>query len=481
MSKLLTEPRIPKNLTQPIKKAKKFKPEPKEATEEVKYTLLNESNKTDVNELFRVYKEDPFKARVKYYNKGKGSFSFTRLVLFEFNKNDFEICQFSVSFGISTTNRIYSSQRKLASISYKKGKFWYINNRNKQKTIAPLSYGKFVQFIQETENIYRWTNDEVNWDKSKVFVYFKERFPWVMTLSESNISFGMNFNVVKAKGLFGLKALNRHIMKVPSNIVNILLESEAFRRLGHGGAPIKQWYGIMKVLDNIESITPELLNNNYFNDTCRMAQTLGRKINCRWGAKRLKEVHDDWSKEITRIVLDCELEYDLNIRPIYHAFANFSGYRLLKTNKDMLAEGMLQHHCVGTYIDQVDKGQTAIFHVKGYTLQLKVIDLNWDTYQSRTERAYPLYMSETYNNKELYEKIDPTHRRALINTQFRGKFNQSAPQELVDEVNQMLIDFVNANGFENTEKGEQTYLPNHDNRGTVNNLLMAFGEDALPF
>lgn len=483
MSKLLTQPRIPKNITQPVKKAKRFKPEPKETTEEkVKFTLIKESDKKEVNELFRIYKEDPFKARVKYHNKGKGSFTFTRLVLFEFNKDDFEICQFSVNFGISTTNRIYSSQKKLASISYKKGKFWCINNRNKNKSICPLTYGTFVSFIQETENLYTWKKEDGSFiEKSEVFKYFYKRFPWVLMLSESDISMGANMNVIKNQKLFGMKDLNRHVMKVPNNIAKIVMESKTFETLKNQGQAIKRWHGVMKVLDNLENVTPELLNDHLFADTCKMANTLGRKINCAWGSKRLKEEHDKWAKEITRIVLDCELEYVLNIRPIYKAFANFSGYRLLKTNKDMLAEGMMQHHCVGTYIDQVDRGQSAIFHVKGYTLQLNVIDLNWDTYKSRTEKVHPHHMSETYNNKGLYEKIDPSHNKALVNAQFRGKFNEQAPQELVDEVNKMMIDFINADGFENTAKGEKTYHPNYANRGTVNNMLMAFGVDNLPF
>jgi hypothetical protein len=300
-------------------------------------------------------------------------------------------------------------------------------------------------------------------------------------LSESDISLGANMNVIKTQKLFGMKDLNRHVMKVPNNIAKIVMESQSFQTLKNQGEPIKRWHSILKVLDNLENVTPELLNDHLFYDTCKMANTLGRKINCAWGAKRLREEHDKWSKEITRIVLDCEIEYDLNIRPIYKAFADFSGYRLLKTNKDMLGEGMLQHHCVGTYIDQVDKGQSAIFHVKGYTLQVNVLSLNWDTYQSRTEKVHPHHISETYNNKGLYEKIDPSHDKALVNAQFKGKFNEQAPQELVDEVNKMMIDFVNANGFENTAKGEETYHQNYTNIGTVNDMLMAFDVNILPF
>jgi hypothetical protein len=480
MSKLLTISRIPKNIAEPVKKAKRFKKEVKETEEKVKYMLLNENEKRDVNELIRVYKEDPFKARVKFYNKGRGNFSFSRLVLFEFNKDEFEICQFKVTFGISITNRIYSSQKKITSICYKKGKFWYMNNQN--KSIRPLTYGNFIRFIQETENLYTWKKDDGGFaEKSEVFKYFHKRFPWVLMLSESDISLGANMNVIKTQKLFGMKDLNRHVMKVPNNIAKIVMDSKFFENLKNQGQAIKRWHGIMKVLDNIESITPELLNDHLFADTCKMAQTLGRKINCCWGSKRLKEEHDKWSKEITRIILDCEVEYDLNIRPIYKAFAKFSGYQLLKTNKDMLAEGMLQHHCVGTYIDRVDKGQTAIFHVKGYTLQVQVLDLDWKTHKSRTERVHPLYTPESYYNKDLYEKIDPSHNRALVNAQFRGKFNQSAPQELVDEVNQMMIDFVNASGFENTSKGEETYNPSLPNTRAVNDMLMNIDADMLPF
>jgi hypothetical protein len=345
-----------------------------------------------------------------------------------------------------------------------------------------LTYGNFIRFIQESENIFFWDKENIGFtEKSEVFKYFHKRFPWVLMLSESDISLGANMNVIKTQKLFGMKDLNRHVMKVPNNIAKIVMGSHFFLTLKNQGEPIKRWHGIMKVLDNLENVTTELLDDHLFYDTCKMANTLGRKINCCWGSKRLKEEHDKWSKEITRIILDCEIEYDLNIRPIYKAFANFSGYQLLKTNKDMLAEGMLQHHCVGTYIDRVDKGQTAIFHVKGYTLQVQVLDLDWKTHKSRTERVHPLYMSESYYNKDLYEKIDPSHDKALVNAQFRGKFNEQAPQELVDEVDQMLIDFVNANGFKNTAKGEETYRLNNFNRGTVNNVLMNIDAELLPF
>ena len=61
--------------------------------------------------------------------------------------------------------------------------------------------------------------------------------------------------------------------------------------------------------------------------------------------------------------------------------------------------------------------------------------------------------------KNLFEKVNPIHKQALQNAQFRGRFNESAPEELVAEVEQMMIDFVNDNGFEKVRDGETTFKP----------------------
>lgn len=38
--------------------------------------------------------------------------------------------------------------------------------------------------------------------------------------------------------------------------------------------------------------------------------------------------------------------------------------------------------------------------------------------------------------------------QVLVNAQFRGRFNVQAPEQLVREVEQKMIDFVNDHGFE---------------------------------
>jgi len=449
MSKLLTEPRLIKGITEKPKK-KRYK-KTKEG-EKPKYSVIYEDKKKNVEDLIRIYKENPLKARVKFYNNGSTHFQFSRTVLFEFENGDFEFCNFITKFGISKNNRIYNSQSKVASISYKKGKFW---EKRPNKTIAPMTWASLSNFISSYEKISLYNKKRL--EDSKIFQYFQSRFHWVRMLSECSVSWAITFNTVNDKKLYGINDVLRYVMKVPTPIAKIVLASKSLSHLQNINAStraIHQWKQILDRLTHIEHLTPELVSNHLFMDTCIMARTLDRKINCKWGLKRLKEEHDRWALEITNTVLDCEVEYDLSIRPIFKAFAEYSGYKLLSTNKDMLREGMLQNHCVGTYINRVERGECAIFHVNGYTLQVVVGDLDWDGYdfdkRARLRGEPTLYKEGIvgYNRDNYYEQINREHKQALVNAQFRGKYNESAPDELVAKVEQKMIDFVNDYGFE---------------------------------
>jgi hypothetical protein len=43
--------------------------------------------------------------------------------------------------------------------------------------------------------------------------------------------------------------------------------------------------------------------------------------------------------------------------------------------------------------------------------------------------------------------LDREHTKCLTNVQFKGKYNEEAPKELIDKVDKMLIGFVNDGGF----------------------------------
>ena len=453
MTKLLSEPRVPKPI-EPKKRVKKVKVEKSLDSEPVKYTLIKESDKTKVNELFRIYKDDPYKARVKYF-KSHDSYTFDRLVLFEFDKEHFEICMFETKVGISVTNRIYSSQKKMAAVAYKKGKFWCFkrNGRRGNLNVRPLLYCSLINFIREHET-KNWSSEN-GYLNSFIFNYFKDRFFWVKALSESKFSDTINLNNIKKEKLFGLNDIDRYQFKVPNNIVKVIKASNLNDTLRNNGKSLQRtWPSILKVLDNVQNLKVGTLNYKDFYDTYVMANILGRKINCDWGLKRLVEAHDSWSTEITNILLDCEIEYKLKIRNVYQAFAEFSGFSLLKTNKDMLREGMEKNHCVGTYIDRVEKGECAIYSIDGYTLQLGLVsDIDWETCKARSSSTSPSYfIRETFNIHHLKGLIHDKYKEILHIKQFKGRFNVEAPSELIDLVNASLIKFVNSDGVINSIK-----------------------------
>ena len=98
MCKLIEGPRIPTELKAPTKKRRvKVKTVPDDV--QVKFTVLKEGSSSQVNQLFELYKQDRYKARVKYMNSPQG-YSYRRLVIFEFGEKDFEITEFENTFGI---------------------------------------------------------------------------------------------------------------------------------------------------------------------------------------------------------------------------------------------------------------------------------------------------------------------------------------------------------------------------------------------
>jgi hypothetical protein len=165
----------------------------------------------------------------------------------------------------------------------------------------------------------------------------------------------------------------------------------------------------------------------------------------------------------------------MNIRPLYYSFAEFSGYKLLRTNKDMLMEGMFQKHCVGTYINKVDNGDAAIFHVKGYTLQLGV--------EEKREAVREVPQVSLFGDGQV---VMPQTRHIttmkVVNKQFRGKYNESAPSELVQEVQEMLDMFSLQYDFYANEE-DSKYKPNTSNRGDnlngvqMNAVMVGVDED----
>lgn len=462
MCKLIEGPRIPTELKAPTKKRRvKVKTVPDDV--QVKFTVLKEGSSSQVNQLFELYKQDRYKARVKYMNSPQG-YSYKRLVIFEFGEKDFEITEFENTFGISITNRIYSSQRKINSIIFKKGKFYRINNTNRKRGVMPMTYYGLLSFIRESESGYGYEEESAMLAKSKAYEYLVNRFPWVKTLAETEAAKALAFNTVVSKGLTGQKELLRHVYKIPINIINII-QKEVPSMYNHNNRnyirttnrprniydKLRQWKEVSKVLDGVQNLTEEMYYHHHFYDTCNMAHKLGRRVNCRWGIKKLEQVHDEWAKDLRNILLDCEIEYMLKVRKPYYGLAKHTGWKLLFTNKEMLVEGVRQNHCVGGYIDRVERGECAIFHIEGFTLQVGMER----TARVEHEKGATIIRALTTDTLPV-EQIDrmllngvettnvenkPKFYYKLTNLQFRGLRNCDPSKELVERVNQLLEEY----------------------------------------
>lgn len=395
-----------------------------EVKEECKLTVLSESKNESVTKLREIYEQNRQKAKVIFdNNRTNSTYSESKLCLFEYKNGDFRIVSFSRKYGMSVNAVFYSRESNNWAISYK----------HKTKSFYFIDHAKRVKVLNY--NILQMYNNSTN---GVMYNYLVSKFGWLRNIAESKNGGALSFaNIIRNK-LYNEKEILKHVYKCPYPIAKMLSEN-------HGSfSPwdfVKVWNEQKKVLINIENLKPEFLNSPYFKDTTKMAASLGKKVNCSWGLKRLKQEHDNFSKEIVNIILEFEEVKELVIRRVYLDFSEFSGFEILKTNHDLIYEGKVMSHCVGTYSSQVNTGSCAIYRYKGHTLDL------------RYRKPYVMKSSE---NEEIKKRLE-------IN-QYMGFNNAYTPKELRDEV-QAIIDQFNMNiiDYETDEDIEWFQNINYDN------------------
>lgn len=433
---------------------KESKPEVlNEKTEGVTSNVLWRSPiNSDFEKFLLLYKEDKIKARIAFfhsredfggnYNTTRG-YSFQQLVVFEKESGDFSIVLFNNRWGLSITNKMYKSQSIDATVSFKKvgSKFWLIARKKGSKVLLPLTLSNLrMAFGQRVNDV----EEEL-----------QKRFGWLRYVRENNFTHSIAFNTIVRKKLFSLETAMRHKYKVPYPVakkLHLASQGRALSTLGH-----KTFDAFLRYIQNIENLSDEQVKSTVFWDTVRMAMVLDRKVNCSWGDARLKKEHDEWAEEITETLLDVK-NRSLNLGELYVKFAEFSNYELLRTTREMVKEGMVNKHCVASYISKVDQGLCAIFRIEGHTLEV------------------------------VREKGDPYSLRM---NQFNGLRNEPAPQELKEKVLAVIEQF-NVKLKEEHEEEQKMLLekgvfarPKMYNSpyqiGHVDQQIMLANDDDLPF
>jgi len=328
--------------------------------DKTKSTLLVENKPPEIDTLFKLYQKNRYHARVFFKNSTSHQFIKTTTWLHE-EGNNFSIVQYRKIHGISVTNRMYSRKSVEFSITYKKGKFWFITGsaaRVKGVKHFTLSH---VSVMEQPK---------------KIMEVLISKFPWVQFLMENNLLTSISVNTIKKNKLFTFKKALKYKYKTNYPTAKLLHLNPSYLIMHE--LPRKTKY-----LKNIESIKEDWLKprediHTYFHDTLRMAETLDRQVNCSWSDSRLKEEHDKWSDEITEIIYN-EADRELKIKEVFIEFRDFSNLNMLTTTKEMFLEGKKQSHCVGTYVKRVDNGNCAIFTYNKYTIEVG-IKLNKELY-----------------------------------------------------------------------------------------------------
>jgi hypothetical protein len=356
-----------------------------------KWTLINEHKSNKFDTLFEIYAKDKAKAKV-YYHLNKSVFLNVRKVLFEFPNGDFKFVIIHKTYGISCNNKMYSSEKTFESLIYKNKKFYHYNHQFSKGFVKALNMNEVRMFLNN------FGNDKV------VLDYLISKFSWIRYIHEDYMFSTVNLNTVIAKKLYNQKAMLRHLYRCPypvAKFIHVYCHS-----ISSPSKYLKVWYEMRKRLINIENFKEEMFKHPMFNDTCRFSQMLDKTVNCSWGLKRLESEHNKWSKEVVKVILEFEPLIELKIHDVFIDFAKYSGFHMLKTNHELIAEGNAMNHCVGTYSENVNNDDCAIYRVYEHTLEVRK------------------------NNKGLYIG------------QYMGYSNQPAPKEIYEKVNAIIKGYV---------------------------------------
>lgn len=422
-------------------------------TEGVTRRVLYQSPIDDDFERFLLlYKEDKRKARITYFHsrgdyiggeyQNSRGFSFHNLILFEKPNGDFSIVLSKVKWGLSITTKMYKSETMQSMVSFKKSgnKFWLIaRGKKEKKMLMPLTLSNLRTAFPYTEM------------QLIIIKELQNRFGWLRYVQENDVAHSVAFNTIVRNKLFSLESLMRHVYKAPYPVAKKL--HLAVRLVSSirtsGGKKALQLF--MRYIRNIESLTEERAKSGLFWDTVRMGMVLDKQVNCSWGDARLKQEHDNWSMEITMVLMDSKSR-DMRIDEIYSDFEEFSKYQLLKTTKEMVREGMVNKHCVASYISKVDSGKCGIFHINGHTL-------------------------------EVVKTLKEGGFFGLDMIQLKGFHNAPAPAELQQMVDDMLVSFNDEmrKRMENTKNGSESVALEGFNNGVEQGYMDMRLANELPF
>lgn len=115
---------------------------------------------------------------------------------------------------------------------------------------------------------------------------------------------------------------------------------------------------------SLKSENRDFSRQQILNDMVKEAQILDKKIDYNWSTVRLKEEHKAWTQEIMQYEIDSLKDVPLEHLEPFDTYTP-EGFKLLKTQKEVFAEGKIMNHCVYTaYWNSIKTGSYLAYHVE---------------------------------------------------------------------------------------------------------------------
>ena len=92
-----------------------------------------------------------------------------------------------------------------------------------------------------------------------------------------------------------------------------------------------------------------------------MAWQLGEGINLKWSKKRFEQEHNRLQEEVNNVLLNGP-DRPLKIATKFNEH-HLPGCKLIETTGELLAEANAMKHCVASYLNKIELGQCAIYHL----------------------------------------------------------------------------------------------------------------------
>lgn len=213
-------------------------------------------------------------------------------------------------------------------------------------------YSKNVFQIPYISEVFKYFN--FNWLNVKLYPYITKG------IMEKMFAGKITNNIDIIKAYFKVMRINAS----PTNFIKliettIIAKQDFLRQMGSA----KDINHLIDYLLSTNAENKDYTKTQILNDMVQESQILNKKIDYTWSLNRLKEEHKQWTQEIMKIEID---GLDDTILDNVDKFDKYTpnGFILLKTQKEVFAEGTIMKHCIYTaYWNNIKENRYLAYHV----------------------------------------------------------------------------------------------------------------------